>query len=180
MSAVLTIATSDHSVGMLTATVDSERFRAVMRSVCSPVAVVTAFAGDRPHGTTVSAFASLSMDPPMMLVSLDRSSELLKHVRRSRRFGLNVLSSEQRDLAVTFARKGTNKFSGVAWTLDERLPRLPNTVGWVACTVERLVRGGDHILVLGNVISAGHAVAAPLTYHGRVFGTHAALATRPA
>jgi len=52
-------------------------------------------AGDRPHGTTVSAFASLSLNPPMVLVSLDKSSELLRHVRRILAFGLNILYIDQ-------------------------------------------------------------------------------------
>jgi flavin reductase (DIM6/NTAB) family NADH-FMN oxidoreductase RutF len=93
-------------------------FREVMASVCTPVSVVTAVADDRPHGTTVSAFASLSMTPPMVLVALDRGSDLLAVVRSTGRFGLNVLGSDQCALASTFARKGPDKFAGVPWELD--------------------------------------------------------------
>jgi flavin reductase (DIM6/NTAB) family NADH-FMN oxidoreductase RutF len=147
-------------------------FRAVMGSVCTPVSVVTAMAGDRPHGTTVSAFASLSLDPPMVLVSLDRSSDLLRLVRRSLAFGLNVLHSGQSALASAFARKGEDKFDGVDWTLDGGVPRLGGSAGWLACRVERLVKGGDHIVVLGRVVAVRHDPAPPLTYYQRGFGTH--------
>src|SRR3954469_19110691 len=81
-------------------------FRNVMAGVCTPVSVVTTIADGRPHGTTVSAFASLSMDPPMVQVSLDHGSELLALVRDSGTFGLNVLSSGQSALATMFATKG--------------------------------------------------------------------------
>ncbi|MGH3249709.1 MAG: flavin reductase family protein, partial [Trebonia sp.] len=73
--------------------VEPGAFRAVMATVCTPVSVVTAMAGDRPHGSTVSAFASLSLNPPMVLVSLDLSSDLLRHIRDSGAFGCHPTPS---------------------------------------------------------------------------------------
>ncbi|GLZ11989.1 hypothetical protein Acsp04_22240 [Actinomadura sp. NBRC 104425] len=153
----------------------ADRFRSAMASVCTPVSVVTAFDGERPHGTTVSAFASLSLTPPMVLVALDLASDLLRIVQRTQRFGLNVLSAEQSDLAMTFARKGPDKFSGARWSTDHGLPRLDGAAVWLACTVDQLVQGGDHIVAMGTVVSADHREISPLTYHKRLFGTHAAL-----
>ena len=158
--------------GGVVAELNSDAFRAVMGAVATPVSVVTALDGDRPHGTTVSAFVSLSLDPPMVCVSLDRASDLLKLIRRVRRFGVNVLSSGQSEIATAFARKGADKFAGVAWDLDTGLPRVRGCLGWLACDVERLVRGGDHTLALGNIVAAGHQNLPPLTYHQRRFGTH--------
>jgi flavin reductase (DIM6/NTAB) family NADH-FMN oxidoreductase RutF len=154
----------------------ADRFREVMAGVATPVSVVTSMADGLPHGTTVSAFASLSMAPPMVLVSLDRGSDLLALVRESGRFGVNVLGSTQSALALAFARKGgTGKFSGVRWEVDHGLPRLPGTPGWLACDVAALVEGGDHVVALGTVVAAETLDGLPLTYHGRVFGTHSAL-----
>ena len=156
-------------------------FREVMSAVCTPVSVVTAMADGLPHGTTVSAFASLSMDPPMVLVSLDRSSELLEMVRECGRFGVNVLSSSQSTLALAFARKGgVGKFAGVPWDVEAGVPRLPGAGGFLACDVSDVVEGGDHVIVLGLVRAVDTVAAPPLTYHGRVFGTHAALDERSA
>jgi flavin reductase (DIM6/NTAB) family NADH-FMN oxidoreductase RutF len=157
------------------ADVDPVAFRAVMATVCTPVSVVTTMAGDRPHGSTVSAFASLSLNPPMVLVSLDLGSDLLRHIRGSGAFGLNVLHDGQAALAASFARKGDDKFDGVSWALAAGVPRLDGCAGWVGCTVERLVDGGDHVVAFGRVIDAGHQAAPPLTYHQREFGTHQAL-----
>ena len=150
-------------------------FREVMAGVVTPVSVVTAMDDQRPHGTTVSAFASLSLDPPMVLVSLDRDSDLLALVEASGRFGLNVLDTAQAGLARRFARKGHDKFDGVRWRPDHGLPRLAGGTGWLACAVDRLVEGGDHVIVLGVVLAADRQPARPLTYHARVFGTHTEL-----
>ena len=156
-------------------------FREVMAAVCTPVSVVTAMADALPHGTTVSAFASLSMEPPMVLVSLARSSELLEMVRESGRFGLNVLSSSQSTLALTFATKGgVGKFTGVRWDAEAGVPRLAGAGGFLACDATDFVEGGDHVIVLGLVHAADTVPGPPLTYHGRVFGTYAALGEQSA
>ncbi|MFF2324424.1 MULTISPECIES: flavin reductase family protein [unclassified Streptomyces] len=154
------------------------RFRDVMTSVCTPVSVVTAMTDGQPYGTTVSAFASLSMDPPMVLVALDRGSDLLTVIQATGSFGLNILNSSQPATALIFARKGgPSKFDGVPWVLEGGLPRIGGSGGFLACRVDALIEGGDHIVVFGEVLQADTVAAPPLTYHGRAFGTHAAHAT---
>jgi flavin reductase (DIM6/NTAB) family NADH-FMN oxidoreductase RutF len=149
-----------------------DAFRAAMAGVCTPVSVVTTVEGGRPHGTTVSAFTSLSMAPPMVLVSLDRGSDLLSMVRRTGTFGLNVLASGQSALASRFARKGPEKFSGADWSNEFGAARLCGVAAWVACTVGQIVEGGDHLVLLGDVVAAEATESEPLTYHARTFGTH--------
>jgi flavin reductase (DIM6/NTAB) family NADH-FMN oxidoreductase RutF len=153
----------------------AEEFRAVMAGVATPVSVVTTLSGGHPHGTTVSAFASLSMDPPMVLVSLDRGSGLLARLAVGGVFGVNVLGRDQAPLALAFARKGVKDFDGVGWEVDSGAPRLTGSPGWLACRVTQLVEGGDHVIVLGEVGRAATAAGPPLTYHARTFGTHAAV-----
>lgn len=148
------------------------RFRDVMADVPTPVTVITAMDEDRPHGTTVSAFSSLSMNPPMVLVSLNRDSVLLDIVTRRGTFGVNILASEQAGIAMAFARKGNNKFEGINWRSDSGAPRIDGILGWVACDVAEVIPGGDHIIVLGNVRTTEAEPRLPLTYHSRVFGTH--------
>lgn len=148
-------------------------FRDVMANVCTPVSVITAISDGRPHGTTVSAFASLSMDPPMVLVSLDRSSDVLALIRETGRFGVNVLASDQAAHATAFAAKGIDKGRGIDWSLEADVPRLPGATGFLSCQAVQLVEGGDHIVVLGLVVLAQTYDGQPLTYHARRFGTHA-------
>jgi flavin reductase (DIM6/NTAB) family NADH-FMN oxidoreductase RutF len=167
--------TSQPSGRTLAADVSPELFKEVMGSVCTPVSVVTALDGRRPHGTTVSAFCSLSLTPPMVMVALDEGSALLQLLRRSSRFGINVLGHTQDAVASQFAVKGDDKFTGVDWEEHFGAPRIAGSAGWFACDVEQLVPGGDHTVVLARVVAIGHAEHSPLTYHRRVFGTHAAL-----
>jgi flavin reductase (DIM6/NTAB) family NADH-FMN oxidoreductase RutF len=148
-------------------------FREVMAGVCSPVAVVTAADGSRPHGSTVSAFTSLSLHPPMVVVALDRTSRLLALIRDTGRFGVNVLGSGQSALARDFARRDGDRFAAAPWRLEDGLPRLEGTTGWLACRAAELVPGGDHVLLLGEVTRAQPAHGSPLTYFRRTFGTHA-------
>lgn len=145
-----------------------------MAGVCTPVSVVTTVCDGRPFGTTVSAFASQSMDPPMMLVSLAADSTLLDKVRRTGVFGLNVLRSDQAALAGRFATKDTDKFRGLSWAEDHGAARLPGVGVWAACHVVDLVRAGDHWILLGEVASCDCLPVEPLTYHDRAFGTHVA------
>lgn len=150
-------------------------FRDAMAALSAPVTVITALDEKGPHGTTVSAFMSLSMAPPMALVSLDRSSNLLAVIRKTRRFGVNILASHQSALASGFARKGVEKFDGIGWTIDHSVPRLPETLAWVSCSVREIIDGGDHEILLGTVESADSSAGEPLMYFSRTYGTHAAL-----
>jgi flavin reductase (DIM6/NTAB) family NADH-FMN oxidoreductase RutF len=151
-------------------------FKESMARVSSTVVVVTTMTHVGPHGTTVSAFMSLSANPPMIVVSLDCASESLARIRGVSRFGVNVLSHDQADIARAFARKGGEKFAGVQWAPDHGLPRLDGTATWLSCSAARLVEGWDHTLVIGVVEAAEVAGGLPLTYHARSFGTHAPLA----
>lgn len=152
-------------------TVSVSAFRAAMGAVVTPVSVVTLFDGI-PHGTTVSAFCSLSLDPPMVLISLDRKSDLLSALLPAGRFGLNVLASDQADVATTFATRGIDRFAEVSWSLAGGVPRLEGAASWVACEIASTYDGGDHVIVAGLVTDAGHADRPGLTYQHRTFGRH--------
>lgn len=151
-------------------------FREAMSRVCTPAAIVTSMDKGVPHGTTVSAFVSLSMNPSMVSVSLGRDSELLAMVKRVGRFGLNVLNQTQAGLALRFASKqGQRKFDGVDWVVDTDAPRICADATYLGCTVRDLFDGGDHVIITGNVVSVRVGKEPPLTYYRRSFGTHTAL-----
>lgn len=147
-------------------------FRRAMGQVAAAVSVVTVLDGGRPHGTTVSAFSSLSMDPPMLLVSLDASSTLLSRLGVGSVVGVNVLAAHQDQVALRFARKGIDKFAGIKWQVEDGAPALADRHAWVAVVVNRLVEAGDHTLVLGDVQASDVSANAGLTYWQRTFGTH--------
>src|ERR1700753_941899 len=111
--------------------VDATVFRDPPARGAAPVHVVPSHVDRKPHGTTVSAFSSLSLEPPMILVSLDQNSDLLKIIQETGRCGVTVLASGQQSLATTFARKGADKFAGVAWYMDHGAPRLAGKGQWL-------------------------------------------------
>lgn len=161
--------------GSITAAPESMQraFRSAMSNVTTAVAVVTTQAGPAPHGTTVSAFASLSLDPVLILVSLDNRSQLLAQLSVGQRVGLSVLASHQDQVALRFAQKGEHKFADIAWSLVDGAPRLDDAHAWVAFDVDQLVPAGDHTLVIGAVRAAEATLSgAPLTYYQSTFGTH--------
>jgi NDP-mannose synthase len=150
--------------------VSLDDYTATFSQVPAAVSVVSTYAEDgRPHGTTVSAFSSLSVTPPLVMVALDRSSDLLKLLRTSSKFGLNVLAADQEEIGRGCARKGEDKFKGVSWEDDEGLPRIDGTAAWVACEVQEFIPGGDHLIVVGLVTRCEALGEAPLLYHRRNF-----------
>lgn len=160
-------------------TVDPAQFRDLMAGVCAPVTVVTTTVDDLPSGATVSSFASLSLDPPLISVAFDRGSSVLANIQRAGRFGVNLLGLAQEELAMVFARRSQNRFAGVAWHRSAGLPRLTEAAGWMECELHRTVEGGDHLLLFGLVVASSHRALPPLVYAHRTFGTHSKYADRP-
>lgn len=142
-------------------TISGASFREAMAHVATPVSVVTTVSAGTAHGTTVSAFLSLSMHPPMILVSLDGRSNLLAALKPGSPLGVNVLSKGQGAVARHFATKSENKFEGIVWKSEAGAPRLPDLHVWIAGRVAQITPAGDHMIVLVNVDGADPATAHP-------------------
>jgi flavin reductase (DIM6/NTAB) family NADH-FMN oxidoreductase RutF len=148
--------------------------RAAMGNLVAGLNVITTSAGGSPHGTTVSGVMSLSMNPPMVLISLGVRSRLLARLAEGTRFGVNILASNQDQVALRFSGSAPDRFADIPWFEDHGAPRIVDAHGWVAADVESLVPGGDHVIVLGRVVDAVASPGTPLSYHQRTFGTHKA------
>jgi flavin reductase (DIM6/NTAB) family NADH-FMN oxidoreductase RutF len=117
-------------------------------------------------GLTANAFTSVSLDPPLILVCVDRSSNTRKCIETGRVFGVSVLAAEQDELARAFARKGEGKFDGVPHRVGATgSPLVDGAVAWFECAVEGLYPGGDHSMVVGRVAGMGEANGVPLVFH---------------
>lgn len=160
--------------------ITTEAFKDAMAAVCGPVTVMTTSFESRPFGTTVSAFWSLSLRPPMVGLALARDSELLQRLQVTGRLGVNLLADGQQDLALNFARKGGAKFDGIPWTSDAGLPRLTEAPVWLVCDVRQFVPAGDHVVLVAEVAAIARKPALPLVYAERSFGTHSGLKEREA
>jgi 3-hydroxy-9,10-secoandrosta-1,3,5(10)-triene-9,17-dione monooxygenase reductase component len=146
--------------------VDGAVFRSVLGSFPSGVTVVTGGPAGAPAGFTCQSFASLSLDPPLVVVLAARSSRSWPAIAAQGRFCVNVLAEEQAQLSGVFARSGTDKFAGVDWTPSPLgSPVLAGVAAWIDCTVTEVRPGGDHLIVIGRV---GHCEAEggyPLLFH---------------
>jgi flavin reductase (DIM6/NTAB) family NADH-FMN oxidoreductase RutF len=134
--------------------VEPDRFRTVMGHFATGVAVVTVDTPDGPQGMTANAVASLSLDPVLVIVCFDNDARTLPEVARAKRFGVNVLASDQEHLARRFASKENMKFADVAHSVHDGIPVLDGTLAWVGCELDRLVPGGDHTIGIGAVHAA--------------------------
>ena len=145
-------------------------FREAMSHVSAPVSVVTTLVDGIPYGSTVSAFASLSVHPPMVLLALDNRGALIDHIRSSGRLMLNVLAEDQAEVAKIFATRGEpDRFSRVDWSMDTGLPRITGATAWLRCDHVAFEPGGDHTVLLATVSSAENSDARGLTYYRREF-----------
>ena len=144
-------------------TVEPTEYRRVMGHFATGVCVITA---PGPVGMTANAVCSVSLDPPLLLVCFARDARTLPVVRGTGVFGVNVLASDQRELARLFASKAPEeeKFAGVAHTVDADVPVLDGALAWVSCTLTELVDAGDHEIAIGAVRSAGAAEGDPLVW----------------
>jgi flavin reductase (DIM6/NTAB) family NADH-FMN oxidoreductase RutF len=133
--------------------IDPDRYREVVGSFATGVAIVTGGGPDGPAGLTTNAVTSLSLDPLLLLVAFDNDSRTLPVVRDSGRFAVNVLRAGQEDLARVFASKrvAREKFEAVTHTVAHGVPVLDDALAWLACDLDALHPAGDHTIGIGRV-----------------------------
>src|SRR4051794_2750686 len=149
----------------------SDEFREVISHFASGVTVITALTDGRPYGTTASAVSSLSLEPPMLLICMNKQSETGRAVAQSKHFGVNILGANQADLAERFAKKGGDKFAGVAVTPGKwGEPLFEEALATLECRVAEETTGGTHYVFLAEVEGGAARGGAPLAYFRGEFG----------
>ncbi len=146
---------------------DDSAFRAVLGRFASGITIVTvrdAAGGD--HGMTVSAFTSVSLDPPLILVCVDRAATMHDHLHAASRFAVNVLALEQEALSRRFAESRDDRFDGVGYRRDlTGAALLDDALAHLECTTEARYEGGDHTIFVARVDAASARDARPLLYY---------------
>lgn len=132
---------------------DTRAFRHALGQFPTGVCVVTAAVKGERLGMTISSFNSLSLDPPLVLFSVDRRAASLPLWEKANAYAINVLAENQKDISNRFARSLTNKWEGIAWsTGTARAPLLPGTAAVFECTAWAAHDGGDHRLFIARVV----------------------------
>lgn len=151
-----------------------DRYREVMGHFATGISVVTALEGTRPHGITVNAFSSVSLEPALVMVALDRRRYITPIVRDAGRYAVNVLGADQQALSDCFAHApvspGREDFCGAKWHPGPTaLPLIDGSIATLECTIVETFSAGDHDLFIGRVDSLEQhdKDVAPLLYYRR-------------
>lgn len=159
---------------------NADTFRRIMGSLPAGVTIVTARdAASNPKGLTVSACSSVSMEPPLLLVCIDRRSSSLEAIKATGAFAVNILHAGQQDLAARFASRCEDKFADLSYgkgALD--VPLLEGTLAYAECELVQSVDAGDHSILIGLIVHGDARDNVPLTYFRRQYGTWAAVTSK--
>ena len=148
-----------------------DEFRHVLSHFATGVTVVTTWDADgRPTGLTASAFTSVSLEPPLILVCVDHKAQSYPALRASGRFAVNVLAVEHETLSRRFATTDADKFDGLTYRPGALgLPLLPEALAHLECRTVHAYPGGDHTIFVGEVEAAQAREGAPLVYFGGLY-----------
>jgi flavin reductase (DIM6/NTAB) family NADH-FMN oxidoreductase RutF len=146
--------------------VNHDEFRAALGRFATGVTVVTSLDGDgRWHGMTVSAFASVSLEPPLVEICVDRVTATHTAISQTGVFVVNILADDQEVLSRHFSSQRADKFDGIAFQPGiEGIPVLAGTIANLECRVKHTYDGGDHTIFVGEVEHVRLADGSPLLY----------------
>jgi len=155
--------------------IEGQQFREVMSSFPSGVVVLTAFGDDgRPRGLTVSAFCAVSIEPPLALVCIDKTSNTLPAVQHTGGFTANILAAGRQQLARRMATKLTDKFDGLEWQRPSSRSGGPilkaDIAAYAVCSLRDTIEAGDHWILIGLVLEGDHhSGVAPMVFTRRAY-----------
>ncbi len=154
------------------APLEPEELRQVMRQWTTGVAVVTARSAGEQHGMTVSSFTSISLDPPLIAISLAQNARTHRLVANSGQFAVTILSADQQDLSERFAGRTSDaedRFDGLAYfELVSGAPLIPGGLAWLDCRVAAQLQAGNNTVFLGEVLAVKNGPGgSPLLYYDR-------------
>ena len=146
---------------------DPDAFRAVMGRFASGVTVVTATnEAGAAYGMTVSAFASVSLQPPLVVMCIDHAASLHDTLTNAPFFAVNILASTQEPIARRFADTGAQRFEGIGYRNGENgVPILNDVLAFLECKRVSSAEAGDHTVIIGETVAASMRDARPLLYY---------------
>ena len=150
---------------------DSQLQRRIMGHFATGVTVVTTRRGDELYGMTANAVCSLSLDPPLVLVCVDKRAQMHEHLQESRFFAVNMLSEEQEPLSRRFAMRGPKEWGDLAISAKVTgAPVFDGGLAWLDCRVAEALPGGDHHIFTGEIVAGEVGQGRPLLYYCGKYG----------
>ncbi len=153
---------------------DSAAFRAVLGHFATGVTIVTALDGDEPVGMACNSFASVSLDPPLVMFCAAKSSTTWPRIQHAGHFAVNVLGEDGEAMCRVFATKGADRFSAVTHhRAVTGAPVLADALAYIDCETEAEHDAGDHVIVVGRVVELGYATEGkPLLFYRGGYGRY--------
>jgi flavin reductase (DIM6/NTAB) family NADH-FMN oxidoreductase RutF len=151
--------------------VDQDLMKQVNRQFVTGVTVVTTMDGDRPRGLAVNAFSSISLDPPTVMVCVQRTSSTYECLFRSSHLAINILSADQLDVVTRFAAKSDDKFSGLDWAPGRfGSPLIDRSSAQMEVEIRERLQASTHTVFVCRVVDAAVSDRTPMIYSaGRFF-----------
>jgi 3-hydroxy-9,10-secoandrosta-1,3,5(10)-triene-9,17-dione monooxygenase reductase component len=145
---------------------DPKELRRVMGLFATGVTILTTRdANNRPFGLTANAVSSLSLDPPLLLICIDKKAETHPHFLDSKCFVVNILAEHQEAMSSRFAKSGGDKFGDLQFSTNQNgVPILEDTLGHIECKIIETHEGGDHVIHIGEVHHAEVRGGDPLLF----------------
>lgn len=151
--------------------VDPSDLRRAMGRFTTGVALVMTETDAGPFGATINSLTWVSLEPPLVLVSLATTSRVAQAVRTAGAYTVSILGARQARIASDFAKPADGKFDELPLYRGESgLPIAPGALSTMECSVEREVEAGDHVILIGRVHHAAHRVGEPLAFYSGRFG----------
>jgi flavin reductase (DIM6/NTAB) family NADH-FMN oxidoreductase RutF len=146
--------------------IDPWLYRRTCAQFATGITVVTTLdENGHPHGMTVNSFSSVSLEPPLVLVSIDLRNAILGHFVSTSWFAINILADGQEELSRRFSSAAENRFVGLAWRAGiSGVPLLDGVLGCLECYVVRRFDAGDHAILVGEVKKAEYREGKPLVF----------------
>lgn len=145
--------------------ISKDEFRQGLSRFASGVTVVTCKGESGYLGLTVSAFSSLSLDPPLVLICVHASSSVHDALKEGRCFAVNILAEDQEPISRLFASKSEDRFTGVGYQEGQTgAPIIKGALAFVECSIKHAYPGGDHTILVGQVEASGISEGKPLLY----------------
>jgi flavin reductase (DIM6/NTAB) family NADH-FMN oxidoreductase RutF len=146
--------------------IEPQELRRVMGHFATGVTVITTKdSSGVPSGLTANAFMSLSLNPPLVLISVDKGATCYSCFEPQNAFTVNFLGEEQEEVSRRFATKGADKFAGLKWHVGSNgAAIIDGAIGYVECKVVQCHDGGDHTIVIGEILNMGADGGRPLLF----------------
>jgi flavin reductase (DIM6/NTAB) family NADH-FMN oxidoreductase RutF len=145
---------------------DSQLQRRIFGRFATGVTVVTTKRGEQPHGMTANAVASLSLDPPLVLVAVDRRAGMHGALHEGQCFAVNILAAHHEHLSRRFATSGPKEFDDLnVTTAVTGAPIFADALAWVDCRITEVLPGGDHDIFIGEILAGDHKDGLPLLFY---------------